>query len=265
MDPKKKGKGKRKKPKFGSVDDLLARDLGDETIGTGTTDPVLDLDIFEGLDRESEIIATHNAELQSLEIQKAMDKQNALAQGLLKEEQIRLEHAERVKQIEEKAANDRIRIMSSTTSEAGKSMGKLAALQNTNNKKGFEASKRLRIAEAAIGAPSTVMKAYERGVEVPVVGMVLGPLYAGIAAAFVAAQIAQIKKQKFGGGGSTASSSVSVSAPSGPFGGGLSAPQQGGDTIQNNIIVDGNVIHQSLLDVNDAKSQQGQRALLVTE
>lgn len=86
-------------------------------------------------------------------------------------------------------------------------------------KKAFIQEKGVRIAQAVAQTASAVLAAYSSGVATPIIGPATGAIYAGIAAAFGAAQIALIASQKFpesgGGGGSS-----SPQAPSPPTGSG---------------------------------------------
>ena len=84
-----------------------------------------------------------------------------------------------------------------TTSFIGSTMGKLADMQDTNTKKGFERSKKLKMAEALMSIPSAAMSAYEATVGIPIVGPALAPIAAGAAVMFGMAQVAQINSQTF--------------------------------------------------------------------
>ena len=222
--------------------DLLSRETAADASGFGEFSP-LDTNMFDDLRTRNEMLAEIENERWSAE-----------------KEAMRV-HYDWVKQQEQKRKDETVQATSAVLNETAGVFGKLAALQNTQGKAGFERSKRLRIAQASATAPGTVMEAYARGMEVPGIGFVLGPIFAGVAGAFVAAQIAQISQSKYNGGG-TRSPSVSTGGGNiGAFSGGLSSPAGGGDTIVNKIIVDGNVIHESLLNVVDAKSKQGQDTL----
>jgi hypothetical protein len=84
-------------------------------------------------------------------------------------------------------------------------------------KKAFAAEKAIRITQAVLQTAQAVLAAFSSGVATPLIGPAVGPIFAGIAAAFGAAQIALIASQKFpeqGGGGASAPSVPSVSTPS---------------------------------------------------
>ena len=74
-------------------------------------------------------------------------------------------------------------------------------------KKAFQAEKAIRITQAVLQTAQATLAAFSSGVATPFIGPATGAIFAGIAAAFGAAQIAIIASQKFpdeGGGGGTA-------------------------------------------------------------
>jgi len=81
-------------------------------------------------------------------------------------------------------------------------------------KKQFNINKGLQIANATIQGVQAVLAAYSSGAAVPVVGTVLGPVYAALAGITAAAQIAKIASTKFDGGGASGGGGGSISAPS---------------------------------------------------
>ena len=80
-------------------------------------------------------------------------------------------------------------------------------------KKQFNINKGLQIANATIQGVQAVLAAYSSGAAVPVVGTVLGPVYAALAGITAAAQIAKIASTKFDGGGASGGGGGSISAP----------------------------------------------------
>lgn len=78
---------------------------------------------------------------------------------------------------------------------------KILAEQEKQQKKGFENSKKLQIAQALIQTYSSATAAFSSLAGIPVVGPVLGGLAAAAAVAGGLAQIAMIKKTTFQGGG----------------------------------------------------------------
>jgi hypothetical protein len=61
----------------------------------------------------------------------------------------------------------------------------------------FQQSKKLQIVNATIQGVQAVLAAYASGSAVPIIGTVLGPVYAAVAAGFAAAQVAMIANQQF--------------------------------------------------------------------
>jgi tetrahydromethanopterin S-methyltransferase subunit C len=136
-------------------------------------------------------------------------------------------------------------------------------MQDKTSRKGFENSKKLQIAEASMQLPSAIMGAYTSMVRIPYIGPFIAPIAAAAAGVFGAMQIKQIASQKFGGGTASAArpSTPSISMPSGGlnnYGGGTASG--GGSTIVNNVILDGTVIHSSMIRANDGASQRGDRS-----
>ncbi len=68
-------------------------------------------------------------------------------------------------------------------------------------RKQFEINKKLQVAQAIMQGYQAVLAAYASGSAVPIVGTVLGPVYAGLAAVAAAANIGKIKAATFQGGG----------------------------------------------------------------
>ena len=78
-------------------------------------------------------------------------------------------------------------------------------------KKAFQAEKAIRITQAVLQTAQATLAAFSSGVATPFIGPATGAIFAGIAAAFGAAQIAIIASQKFpdeGGGGTATTPSV---------------------------------------------------------
>jgi hypothetical protein len=142
-------------------------------------------------------------------------------------------------------------------------LGQAASLQDTQSKKGFEKSKNLQIAQIGINTPAGAVAAYQAMAGIPYIGPFVGAAAAATFVAFSVAQMAKIKKQKFNGGGDS-SVSVPASAVGTPAGGlnnyGAGSSSGGGSTIVNNVILDGTVIHSSMIRANDGASQRGERS-----
>jgi hypothetical protein len=143
-------------------------------------------------------------------------------------------------------------------------MGSTAKMIDTQNEKGFRAAKGLALAQVAVDTPAAAMAAYKSASAIPVVGWVMGPLAAAAAITAGIAQAVTIGRQKYdknGGGGSSISNNfrttnISASAPA--YGAGSAGG--GGSTIVNNVILDGTMIHSSMLRVNDNAAQRGERS-----
>ena len=162
----------------------------------------------------------------------------------------------------EASAADQIAFGAASLSTIGGFLGQAAALQDKSGKKGFETAKNLNIAQVAMETPAAAISAYKSLAGIPYLGPVLGAAAAATVTGFGFAQMAKIKKQKFKGGGSVDSSSVpSVSAGSSlganNYG---SGSQSGSTTLVSNIILDGNVIHRSMLRSNADAAQRGEES-----
>jgi len=138
----------------------------------------------------------------------------------------------------------------------------IAALQQVEGKKAFEIGKVAAIADTTIYGAMGAVKAYQAMTSVPYVGPVLGAAAAAGVLTYTGVQVAKISKQKYNGGGNTSSSSAPKIST-----GGLSSSDyntsnssNSDKVIENTIILDGNILHQSILTVNDNANQQGQRS-----
>lgn len=137
--------------------------------------------------------------------------------------------------------------LSDNLEAAKKNAAGKAAAEEKLAKKQFEINKKLQIAQAVIQGIQAVLAAYSSGSSIPIVGAVTGPLFAGLAAVAVGANIAKIKNSKFESSsasadtGSAASGASAASTPSfSLFGGGnqqnnVSDPKD--TAINNNITV----------------------------
>ena len=82
-------------------------------------------------------------------------------------------------------------------------------------KKAFEINKKLQLAQAIVQGVQATLAAYSSGSAIPIVGAIIGPLFAALAAATAVANIIKIKNSTFESPGSGAST-PSVAAPSIP-------------------------------------------------
>ena len=93
-----------------------------------------------------------------------------------------------------------------------------SAAETAVRKKQFETNKKLQIAQAVMQGYQATLAAFSSGSAIPLVGAVMGPIFAGLATTASLAQINNIKKQKFdaGGGASVSTSRPSASLPTIP-------------------------------------------------
>jgi len=169
---------------------------------------------------------------------------------------------DRDKQWNEMRKIDQANTYANGVATIGNMMGQIASMQDKNSRKGFETSKKLQLAQAAMTLPQAIMNAWNSGMQFGPASIVMAPLLTALTTGIGIAQIAQISAMKYGGGSvGVAKSSGSVSMPSGglnSYGGGNSSG--GGSTIVNNVILDGTTIHSSMIRANDGASQRGDRS-----
>ena len=77
----------------------------------------------------------------------------------------------------------------------------MAAVQDSANRKGFERSKKLSIAEAVIDTIASAQAAFKAMAGIPIVGPALGAVAAGAALLAGYARVQKIRSTSFGGGG----------------------------------------------------------------
>jgi hypothetical protein len=132
-------------------------------------------------------------------------------------------------------------------------------------KKAFEQEKAIRIVQAVAQTASAVLNAFSSGVATPLIGPATGAVFAGIAAAFGAAQIALIASQKFpdsGTGGGGSSSVPSTPTPSLAAQGSITPttfnPQTFGTGVgQEQTFGNSNVVGETTSGVGGGGSQSG--------
>jgi hypothetical protein len=175
-----------------------------------------------------------------------------------------LSETERMLGIEQEAVNASNRMWQSGLQSRMQMMqgffGNLALLQHTRSKAMFKIGQVAAIAEAGIQGALGAVKAYQSMAGIPYVGPVLGAAAAGAVIAYTAAQIRQIRAQKFGGGSAPSAGVPAPSLAGGSTSFGEGEFGQGGQTIENTIILDGQVIHESVMNTNDSAQQQGRRS-----
>jgi hypothetical protein len=95
--------------------------------------------------------------------------------------------------------------------DAAGAFGNLSALQDTENKKAFKVGKAAALASASLAGAISISNALARGLEVPFVGWILGPLYAAAMGVQTAVNLANIAKMQYKGGGKA--SGISTAPP----------------------------------------------------
>jgi hypothetical protein len=135
-----------------------------------------------------------------------------------------------------------------------------AGVVDTSSRKGFNANKALRLSEVAITTPIAALNSFNQGMAMG------GPIPAGIlmasAIALGIATAANIAKQKYKGGSKPSRLSISKPSTGAAFAGGPTSGAGQTTNINNQIVVDGQVIHESLMRIVDSKNQQGQETLV---
>jgi hypothetical protein len=136
--------------------------------------------------------------------------------------------------------------------------GNLADTMDESSERGFRAQKAFAISAGVIDTTLASISAFRSVMQtVPYpANVILAPITAASVMAAGMAAVAQIAKTQYGGGAQSGGTS-SFSA------GGLGASptqQSGGQTIINNIVIDGQTVHSSLLNANRRASQSGSPA-----
>jgi hypothetical protein len=135
--------------------------------------------IAEIWSQAGDLIAQRNEErfnAQSQQIDNLYDKEKESLDGQLRNELIsREEYDNKIKQLDQQRAQEETQL----------------ALKK------FNETKKLNIVNATIQGTQAVLAAYASGAATPIIGLATGPIYAAIAAAFAAAQVAMIANQTF--------------------------------------------------------------------
>lgn len=172
--------------------------------------------------KRDELAAINQIELENAEV---VDNSKAI-----QDEARRVKDLEERKKLEEQASNVAIDSATRTTNSLQalsdvffdykrKNLKKGSAEDVAAAKKQFNINKALGIANATIQGVQGVIAAYSSGAAIPVIGAVMGPVFAILAGVAAAANIAKISSAKFdesGGGGGVSVSGGSGSAPSIP-------------------------------------------------
>lgn len=200
-------------------------------------------------DREAQYIAdrlqrlrdANMGELQILEDKQAQEIETINAgweQKLLTDEtwnalmaETKARHEDEMTALEQKAADERAKIAKAEADAKRKIVGDalsgLTTLMNSENRKMFEIGKAAAIAQSIISTYTGMTKALE-------LGWPMGPIAAAAIGAAGFANVASIRSQSFGGGGSTAtgSNTTAVNAASTPTASSGDAPAGGTLTVQ---------------------------------
>jgi hypothetical protein len=151
--------------------------------------------------------------------------------GFLEKEAVRQQHEDKLTQIEDQAAKAREAITQrerqSKLAAVSSAFSGLANLMNAGSKKLFKIGKAAALANAAVDAYASVTGAYKVGARIG--GPPIGAAFATAAGIAQAVNIANIAKQKIGGGTAANAGSFSGGLPAvntAPAGGGAQAPDQ---------------------------------------
>jgi hypothetical protein len=112
---------------------------------------------------------------------------------------IEKEHEERLKLIQERSRASQLQAAAAMLGGLANLFGSLASAQDETSKKGFERSKKMRIAEAVMASISGAIQAYQSAAAIPLVGWILAPIAAAAALIAGYANVAKIKKQTYQG------------------------------------------------------------------
>lgn len=190
------------------------------------------------------------------------------------------QHYDAVQQWEAMSNQQQVEGYANATALVGQQLGSIASMmdtsyqynanlskkQNKENEKharhNFEVAKGLQLAQSTMTLPQAVLNAWNTGMQFGPAGVVMAPLLASLTTGLGIAQIAMISRAKWGGGGGGGTtnnySSTSINAGAPQYGAGRESG--GGLTIQNNFVVDGTVIHSSVIRANDGAAQRGERS-----
>jgi len=175
--------------------------------------------IQEGLMTEREIMAAHLEEQrQQILAADALGIGDKESNALLME-QLEADHYAKLWDMDKESAEKRAALEKAAAdaklNDIQAALGSASSLMNSESRKMFEVGKAAAIANSIISTYEGVAKAWG-------LGPILGPPMAALVAASGFAQVANIRKQKFGGGGGGASASptANVNAANTPVSGG---------------------------------------------
>ena len=119
-------------------------------------------------------------------------------------------HATKIQNIKDKKQTQSDKDAAKEHATNAKEFRSILSQAASQNKILFNINKAAALAEAVLGAATSVQKAYDFGVKISGGNPVVGAVTAGIAAAATAANIAAIASSSFGGGGGGGASAPSV-------------------------------------------------------
>jgi hypothetical protein len=153
------------------------------------------------------ILERNALELQALEDRQAQEYQMLVDQNASKdqlEEANRLHNLQRDQEIaKQREAIHQLTItnIQGSLSQLSDAFGDAYAASGQQVKEFFYLQKAVAIAQAGIATYQNAIIAYQRGLEIPYVGAVLGPIFAAVAVAAGLARIAAIRNQSIAAGG----------------------------------------------------------------
>jgi len=143
-------------------------------------------------------------------------------------------------------------------SAVGSTFSNLSKSMNTESKEGFNAMKAMsyagNIVETTLAA-TAAFRSVMQTVPFPA-NVVMAPILAGSVAAMGAANGRKIRQQKYGTSGSASTSTSKVAFPTGGVGAGSGTSS---DNYIINVNVDGNRVHQSMMNSNDLAKQSNEK------
>jgi hypothetical protein len=236
------GRGRAKKD-IGTADDIelqMLRDRADQKLEIAR----VAMEEEERL-REEQLAADEARAKERLRIQKQLDK-------------------EREKQLKAQIENE-TRMRANAAAAGMQAMSDLGTLMNTESRKAFAVGKAAAISEATISTSLGAQKAFTSLAGIPVVGPALGGLAASAAIAAGAVRIQQIASTEFGGGGNLSNASVSLPTSSAGSTSAVNASpeQEIMDRRPIQVIMDGRMVTDAIVNDSIKRQQRGDRGLVV--
>lgn len=259
----------KKREEEAELKDLLSGTDRRVDIGFGSLNLVDEWDKQEKIDAENKA-----AEAAAKAEETRLAKEQALIEAGVKEIEIAEDKAKRIQEIndamlehEKHVQEERIRAIENMGSEVSLNLDKFASIQDESTKKGFKKAKAARTAKATMELPGNVYDAYQRGMEIPVVGWALAPIFAAAAGAFGAIQIAKTSSATFDGGGAATGSSTTNNFNTTNIAGPTNINRPNGtgaiDRRQITIVMDRKNITDLVVEESIERAQANDRGLMV--